>query len=166
MKDVRFTLEFTTHVLANSVGPNDEKDHFQRDSDGHLIWQQSWWYSAFTRAIELAHIRGVKAGDINMNLSVKAETDLYKRRYGEGKFRTHEAIMPGAEVTFEAIVDDRITKSNLETILDRMGKYVGLSPYGYRLGFGKFNVISVEVAPSEDSEASAEEPAPEEEGGG
>jgi hypothetical protein len=167
MKDATFTLEFTTHVLANSVGPNDEKDHFQRDSENNLIWQQSWWYSAFTRAIELSHIRGIKASDISMNLSVKADTEVYKRRYGDGQFRKHEAIMPGTRLTFEAIVDDRITQSNLEVILDRMGKFVGLSPYGYRLGYGKFNVISVEVAPSEDSETSrVEKPAPEEKGEG
>jgi hypothetical protein len=154
MKDAKFVLEFTTHVLANGIGPDGERDHFQRDSENNLIWQQSWWYSAFTRSIELAHIRGIKAADINMNLAVSTKTEMYRRRYGEGKFRTHEAIMPGTRVEFEAIVADRVTESVLDTILERMGKYVGLSPYGYKLGYGKFNVISVDVAPSEDSETS------------
>ena len=156
MKDAKFTLEFIAHVLANGTGPNGEKDRFQRDSENKLIWQQSWWYSAFTRSIELANIRGVKAADIHMNLSVDAPTDFYRRRYGdsrEDKYRTHEAIMPSTRVSFEAIVADHVTESNLKTILDRMGAYVGLSPYGYRLGYGKFKVISVEVAPS-DSEGS------------
>jgi hypothetical protein len=154
MKDATFTLEFTTHVLANSQGPNGERDHFQRDSDSKLIWQQSWWYSAFTRAIELAHIRGIKAADIHMNLAVDAKTEVYRRRYGEGRFRTHEAIMPGTKVTFEAIVADHVTESNLNAILDRMGKYVGLSPYGFRLGYGKFNVDSVKVAASDENDNS------------
>lgn len=149
MKDAKWTLEFTTHVLANGVGPDGSKDHFQRDSQNKLIFQQSWWYSAFTRAIQLAHIRGVKAADIHMDLAVEAPTEIYRRRYGDDKFRTHEAIMPSTQVGFEAIVADHVTESNLKTILDRMGKYVGLSPYGYRLGFGKFNVIDVEVAPSD-----------------
>jgi hypothetical protein len=153
MKDVHFVLEFTTHVLANGMGPDDKRDHFQRDSHNDLIWQQSWWYSAFTRAIELAHLRRIKAADIHMNLAVKATTATYRRRYGDEKYRTHEAIMPGSKVEFEAVVADHVTKSNLEAILDKMGKFVGLSPYGYRLGFGKFNVVSVEVA-SSDSETS------------
>jgi len=154
MKDVSFTLEFIKHVLANSVGPTGERDRFERDSKDNLIWQQSWWYSAFTRAIELSHIRGIKAADIHMDLSVQAETELYKRRYGDGKFRTHEAIVPGTQVTFEAVVSEQVTKSNLTKILERMGKFVGLSPYGFRLGYGKFNVVDVTVAPSEGSENS------------
>lgn len=160
MKDATFTLEFTTHVLANGIGPDGEKDHFQRDSTKALVWQQSWWYSAFTRAIELAHLRRIKAADIHMNLSVNAATDIYRRRYGDDNYRTHEAIMPGTRVSFEAVVADHITTSNLTSILDKMGKYVGLSPYGYKLGFGKFNVIKVEVASSEnsDSEASGNRP--------
>jgi len=158
MKDASWTVEFNTHVLANGIGPKGERDHFQRDNLNNLIWQQSWWYSAFTQAIELAHMHRIKAADIHMNLAVKATTDLYRRRYGDDKFRIHEAIMPGTRVTFEAVVADHVTKSNLEAILDKMGKYVGLSPYGYRLGFGKFNVCSVEVASSdnENSEASGD----------
>ena len=154
MKDAKFTLEFTTHVLANGQGPDGIPDHFQRDSTNKLVWQQSWWYSAFTRAIELAHVRGIKAADINMNLSVKAETKEYRRKYGDykdDKYRVHEAIMPGTRVEFEAVVADHVTETTLQRILDKMGTYVGLSPYGYRLGFGKFNTISVKVANSEQS---------------
>ena len=153
MKDVKFTLEFTTHVLANGTGPTGEKDCFQRDNEKNLVWQQAWWYSAFAQAIDLARIKGIKPGDIHMNLSVKADTEVYKRRYGENKFRTHEAILPGSRVTFEAVVADHVTESSLHLILERMGKYIGLSPYGYRLGFGKFNVVKVEVAPSEPDNA-------------
>ena len=149
VKDVSFILEFTRHVLANGTAPNGDRDRFQRDSTGKLIWEQSWWYSAFNTAIELSRMRGIKAADIHMNLTVEADTELYKRRYGEDKFRTHEAIMPGTQVTFEAMVSDQITESNLTVILERMGTYVGLSPYGYRLGYGKFNVIEVSVAPSD-----------------
>jgi hypothetical protein len=149
MKDCTITVVFTTHVLANNMGNRNDKDCFQRDNENNIIYQQAWWFSAFTRAIELAHIRGIKASDISMNLSVKAATDYYNRRYGDGKFRLHEAIMPGTHVTFEAVVSDHVTESNLRLILDRMGKFVGLSPYGYRLGFGKFNLVKLEVAPSE-----------------
>ena len=154
MKDCHFIVEFTTHCLANGTGPNGEKDVFQRDNTNRLIFAQSWFYSAFTHAIELARIRGVKAADIHMNLAIKADTAMYNRRYGEKKFRMHEAIMPGIRVTFEAVVADHVTESSLKTILDKMGTYIGLSPYGHRLGYGKFNLITVEVAPSDDSEDS------------
>lgn len=152
MKDVSFTLEFTRHVLANSNTPGGDPCNFQRDSRDNLIWQQSWWYSAFSKAIEMEGMRGVKAGDIHMDLSVQAPTEMYRRKYGRDKCRTHEAIMPGSQVTFNAVVADHITKSNLNAILERMGKYVGLSPFGYRLGFGKFNVTDVTVEPSDSNE--------------
>jgi hypothetical protein len=158
MKDVCFTLEFTNYVLANSIGPDGERDCFQRDSQGRLLWQQSWWYSAFTQAIKLAKIRGIKAGDIHMDLAVSAETEKYRRRYGDGEYRTHEAIVPGTKVTFEAVVADHVTKSSLQEILGRMGKYVGLSPYGYKLGYGRFNVVDVEVEPSDADTSATVEP--------
>ena len=152
MKDANFTLEFTRHVLANSFGSDGDLARFQRDSKNNLIFSASWWFSAFTRAIEISRIRGIKAGDIHMDLSVSTPTALYKRRYGNDKYRTHEAIFPGAKVRFEAIVSDRITQSNLSEILTKMGKFVGLSPFGYRLGYGTFEVLAVNIASSNDKD--------------
>ena len=149
MKDASFTLEFTQHVLANSTGPDGRKDRFQRDGQNRIVFQQSWFHSAFCQGIELARLRGVKAADIHMDLTFEAPTEDYNRRYGPEKFREHEAIMPGTKVTFNAVVADNITEQVLRQILERIGKYVGISPYGYKLGFGKFNVTEVKVAPSD-----------------
>jgi hypothetical protein len=149
VKDVRFTVEFTQHVLANGTGPQGERDVFQRDGQNRLIFQQSWWYSAFRRAMEMEHIRTIKPGDISMDLCVEAATELYQRRYGRGEVRTHEAIMPGTKVTFNAVVDDSVTESTLRRILERMGRFVGLSPYGHKLGYGHFHLLELIVAPSE-----------------
>ena len=57
--------------------------------------------------------------------------------------------MPGAKVEFNAVIADHVTLSNLQAILERMGTYVGLSPYGHRLGYGHFKVLSVDVQASE-----------------
>lgn len=150
MKNATFTVEFIRHVLANGRGPNGEKDVFERDGDGALIFHQSWWYSAISKAIESASIRGIKAGDIDMDLSVRADTRMWNRHYGSGAAtRTHEAIMPGTKVTFQASVADRVTESSLTEILTRVGKYVGISPYGHKLGYGRFRVIDVTVTPSD-----------------
>lgn len=149
MKNTQFVLEFVSHVLANSVGPNGERDYFQRDGSNQIVFQQSWFHSAFSHAIELARIRGVKASDIQMDLTFTAPTQVYRRRYGDNKYRPHEAIMPGTKVTFNAVVADHVTEQILHNILERMGKFVGLSPFGFRMGFGKFNVFTVNVAPSD-----------------
>lgn len=152
MKDATFTLEFTTHVLANGTGPKGEPDHFQRDGANQIVFNQSWWHSAFSRAIEFVRMRGIKASDIQMDLTFTAPTQVYKRRYGsngQDHYRPHEAIMPGTRVTFNAMVSDAVTAQVLRGLLERIGKYIGISPYGYRLGFGKFTVIEVKVAPSD-----------------
>lgn len=149
MKDATFTLEFVSHVLGNSVNKNGEKDRFQRDELNRIVFQQAWFHSAFQKAIELSKIKGVKPSDIQVELTFEAPTKIFARRYGEGKYRIHEAIMPGTKVKFNAIVADHITEKILFTILDKMGKFVGLSPYGYKLGYGKFNVSEVTVSPSD-----------------
>jgi hypothetical protein len=149
MKDATFEVEFIQHVLANS-GPDGKQCVFQRTSDDALVFQQSWWHSAFASAIEgVDDLRHIKPGDICMDLQVTAPTEMYKRRYGANRFRVHEAIMPGTIVTFSAIVDDRVTESNLKLILRRVGRFIGLSPFGHRLGFGKFRLLDVTVQASE-----------------
>lgn len=153
MKDATFTLEFTQHVLANATLPDGSRDRFQRDGGNRIVFQQSWFHSAFCQGIELARLRGVKAADIHMDLTFDAPTEDFNRRYGPDKYRNHEAIMPGTRVTFNAVVADNITEQTLRQILERIGKYIGISPYGYKLGYGKFNVTAVTVAPSDAAEA-------------
>ena len=149
MKLCEVRIEFLTHCLANQVGPGGEPDHFQRDSTGSIVFNSTWWHSAFCATIDMLRMRGVKAADIQMDLLVRAPTQVWARRYGDDQYRAHEAITPGTRVEFTGIVADHVTEQMLHGLLDRMGKSVGLSPYGFRLGFGRFNLIDVKVAPSD-----------------
>lgn len=145
MKDATFTLEFVTHCLANGRKNNEDVDVFDRDSRGRLIWKHSWWYAALSRAIKDTKTHGVKAGQINVCLVVDADVSNYRRHVKESWYRSHEAIFPGTKVTFDATVDDSITQTMLETLLRRVGKYIGISPWGHNLGFGRFEVLDVTV---------------------
>lgn len=148
MKLAKFTVEFLRHVLANDVYEG-KRDRFQHAGDGSLVFKQSWWYSAFSAALPGTGLRGIKPGHISMDLLVDAKTEIYHRHYGKGQVRPHEAIMPGTQVTFQAMVEDHVTESALRTLLDRVGRFVGLSPYGHNLGYGKFRLVLVEVGASE-----------------
>ena len=149
VKDCQYEIEVVTHILANGRVPGKDCAAFHRDSLNHIIFQESWFFSAYSKGIELANIRGIKAGDIHTNLVIDAPTGFYKRYFEEGDYRVHEAIFPGTRVKFEAVVRDHVTQPELEGILERVGKFVGLSPFGYNLGFGKFVLIAVSVAPSD-----------------
>jgi len=204
MKNASFTIEFTTHMLANSLSYDTSTDHdvFQKDSQGRLIFQQNWWYSAFSQAIALAKTRGIKPADIHIDLTVDAPISIYARKYVDRRasaknsmwsnkiytpgrdehrhedkdrhrrykayglpmdddnldthdlIRKHEAIYPGVKIKFSAVVSDHVTQSQLTNILTTMGKFVGLSPYGYKLGYGKFNLLECLVDPSEAAQIS------------
>ena len=147
MKHGRLVIEYVTHCLA-SGNADATGDRFLRDSAGEIIWNQSWWYSALSNAILQAGVRNIKAGHFNFDPVVAAKTDACCRKYGGNKFRTHESILPGTRVEFKFIVPDHVTSTMVQQVMEYLGKHVGLSPFGYNLGYGKFNVISSEVAAS------------------
>ena len=146
MKNASFEIEVTSHILANSMGVEGGKDRFPRDGSDNIIFQAAWFYAAFNAAIKIAKVHGIKPGDVHMDLTVTTETELYRRKYGDHKYREHEAIMPGTNVSFNAVIADHVTESNLREILDKMGRFVGLSPYGHNLGYGRFTILDVQVA--------------------
>ena len=151
MKDATVTIEYLTHCLASGRKSREGYDEFEKDGGGNLIWRQSWWYAALARAIEMSGARGVKPGYFSFSPTVTADVIIYKRKYGYDKFRTHEAIAPGTQVSFDLVVHDSVTKSVMERIFDKMGKFVGLTPYGHGLGFRKFRLVAVDCEENEKS---------------
>ena len=144
MKNGKLEIEFVTHCLS-SGNRDTVSDRFVKDSEQHIIWNQSWWYSALSAAIPQAGVRDVKPGHFNFNPVVCAKTQMYRRKYNGDKYRVNESIMPGTKVEFEFVVPDHVTTAMLRKIMEYLGKYIGLSPYGYKLGYGKFNVVQATV---------------------
>lgn len=147
MKEMTLEIEYVTECLAQSHGDRkDNTDWFKRDRENNIIWCQSWWYSAITRTVEIYEVRGVKPSMFNFCPVVETErTEVFERQYRRNQTRLHESIPVGTRVTFTAVVGDQITRSVAAGLFDKMGKYVGLSPYGHKLGYGKFNVVSIEL---------------------
>lgn len=144
MKNGSITLEYTTHCLS-SGNRDDVSDRFQRDSDNHIVWNAAWWYSALSAAIPNSGTTGIKPGCLNFHAVVEAPTAVYRRKYGWDKYRSHEAIMSGTKVTFKFVAGDHVTETALKQIMDYLGSYVGLSPYGFNLGYGRFKVVSLDL---------------------
>jgi len=72
---------------------------------------------------------------------------LYRRIFSRIHVELFEAIQKGCELTMEwGIRDDLPRSPSLEqfsSILSATGKYLGLSQFGTKFGFGRFNVMSV-----------------------
>ena len=149
MKNGRLVIEYITHCLS-SGNRDDSGDRFLRDTAGSIIWNQSWWYSALSKAIEQAGVRNIKAGHFNFDPIIAAKTDSCRRKYGGNNYRIHESILPGTRVEFNFIVPDHVTAPMVRRVMEHLGKHIGLTPFGYNLGYGKFNVIDVDIASSMD----------------
>lgn len=120
-----------------------DMDRFQRASDGSIIWSQSWWHAVLNKAKRSLELDDVRLSDIKFSLSVIAETSPHTRRYGGTKHRVHEAILPGSSVRFDFALDNNVSTEELEQLMTYIGKFIGISPYGYNLGYGKFKVLEV-----------------------
>ena len=150
MKELDLTVEFVTHCLSAGRKAEDDHDSFDRDSSGDVIFRQPWYHAAMLKAIELSGMRGIKPGYFYFDNIVSVATEVYKRKYGRDKYRSHEAIMPGTRLRVHAMVDDSVTEKQALDLFTCMGRYVGLSPFGYNLGFGKFEVKEMKLTGRKD----------------
>ena len=148
MKNIHFTLEFVSPCLALGRAAGDDVDTFWRDGEGNLLWKSAWWRSAFVQALKYLNASRLKANQIKVCLVVDAPTETYRRRINDDCVRVHEAISCGEPIAFEAIIDDSIETEEFQAVLAYIGKFIGLSPFGHNLGFGRFEVIDVQAVPS------------------
>lgn len=145
MQRMTLTVEYVTHALSSGRHGDNHYDSFERDPADNIIWRQPWWHAAILKTIELTGMRGLKPAYFYFEPAVKAETELFKRKYGRDKFRMHESIMPGSKMTVKALVDDTISEEQARDLFVNMGRFVGLSPFGHNLGYGKFEVVNFEL---------------------
>ncbi len=71
--------------------------------------------------------------------------ELYRRHYSGTKVELFESIRKGAELTIEIATRGDLagcpTLAQVSEILNIIGKHFGLSQWGSRFGFGRFNLI-------------------------
>ena len=149
MRDMKITIEFLTPCLVLSkIDRKTNCEYFDRDSHGDIIWNSGWWRSAINKTVDMFDIESLSSQDFTWALPVKCTTDKHKVKcHGKRhiRYRKHECIPVGVPVTFEAAVSDTVDEADAEDLFTRVGKYVGMSPYGYKLGYGKFIVLSINI---------------------
>jgi hypothetical protein len=150
MYEVYIRMQFDEPCLGNERGADDEPTRMRRNSNGTVIFLQSWWCSMASRAVDGYNKHQKDVTKILWTPEIDGTTSHYKRYYiiTEGdtrvrKYKLHEAFNRGDIIGVKALVPDGIPLDDLRDIMQLAGTYCGISPYGWRKGYGKFKVLEI-----------------------
>lgn len=148
--DIRIT--FIEPCLGNERQPDPTPNMMRKDQNGNVTFQQVWWRTILQKAAEAysKHQKRVKC--IVWSPEVDGTVKIYKRQYKkrmtdgtlEIRYKKHEAFCKGDTVGIKALLPNDISIEDFREILTIAGKYYGISPFGWRKGYGKFQVVGVE----------------------
>lgn len=141
MQDVTITLRFLTPSLGERRGP--DIDRFVRNANGEVIFMSTYWQSLLRfGAKRLGQAEGL-VKDVHFSLPVSGTVGTYDRYWRKQQFTRHEAFVAGSTLVAHAVLPDGLSAETLSDILKEASRYRGLSPYGWRAGWGSFEVVSV-----------------------
>lgn len=145
-KELQIRLEFTTPCLGNERNDDPEPNRMMRDTGGSVIFLQSWWRACIGEAADIYGKHQKRVSDIRWNPCVDGTIELHKRFYykqGIKYFKEHESFLQGAVIGVKALVPDDVPVEDFHEIMSLAGTYRGISPFGWRHGYGKFIVREV-----------------------
>jgi len=141
--EVVATIRFTTPCLGNVRGAVNK---MQRNRDGKVIFLQTWWRSGLGYAAQALNMASKEAIKIQSDPVVEGETVVHRRYYGPANYQEHEAFGVNSEIRVRFSLPRGMTPESFLALLDMAGRYVGISPYGYKDDYGRFEVVSVSSA--------------------
>lgn len=140
MKEVELKLRFITPCLGH-IRCNDY-DRFEHNEDGYVIFMQSWWRNLLGYGAKAFGKHQRLMNDVRFHPIVEDKPNRYRRYYGPGQFKAHEAYLKDQVITVRAMLPDGIDEDDFRKIMDLAGSYCGISPYGWQSGFGQFGVVA------------------------
>ena len=139
--EVKARIRFTTPCLGAVRGQ--DMDRMLRDSSGKVIFMQSWWRSGLSYAANALSLNTRAIADIQTDPKIEGKLGTHKRFYKLDQFTLHEAYEIGSEIEAAFLLPNEIDIEQFRQILITAGRFVGISPYGSRQDFGRFEVVSV-----------------------
>jgi hypothetical protein len=136
-------IQFVRPCLGNVRKP--DFDRLLRDPDGEVIFLATWWRSAFLKAARAINRYYKLVDKIRPALTVSGPVSHIKRWYGNDSsaFKVHEGFDTGTTVTAQFLLPSGMTLDQFRELLETVGCYFGISPYGWKAGYGIFHVLSV-----------------------
>lgn len=140
MTEVVATIRFTTPCLGSVRGPVSK---MIRNGEGKVIFMQTWWRAGLGYAAQAISRHQNDVTKIQADPVVEGTTSTFNRYYGAVSYQVHEAFNINDEIKVKFSLPKRITPESFYELLDMAGRYVGISPYGFKGDFGRFVVVSV-----------------------
>lgn len=140
------TLTFSEPCLGNDRRPDPEPNKMLKSAEGKVIFPQAWWRSITGRAATAIMKHQERIFDVLWTPEIDGTIKLHKRFYGsDGAFKLHEAFERGDHIGVKALIPNDIPFDDFISILRLAGEYFGISPFGWRRGYGRFSILSAET---------------------
>jgi len=169
MYEVYIRLSFDEPCLGNERGADNEPSRMRYNSEGTVIFQQSWWRSMVISAVDGYNKHQHETGKILWTPEIDGTPGTYKRHYTiveDGKrvrkYKLHESFNRGEVIGVKALVPDGIPVEDLRELMQLAGTYYGISPYGWSKGYGKFRVVELSKVYNRRSDGKANDKAADE----
>ena len=144
MNNYKVDLKITTPILSSNRA-EDGKFYFEK-LNGHTVIKKACFNAAkvmLFKTLGFAYpereLQGIKIIPEIESSTAPEVIDTYFRRITS----RHEALT--GCITIKFLTPDSVGEELFTEFLSDIGAYIGLSPWGSRLGYGKFIVSSVEV---------------------
>lgn len=138
MQTVKTKLRFVTPCLGQIRC--EDYDKFQRDGDS-VIFMEVWWSSILDYGARAFGKYYDDIADIHVDPKIEGLPKRYKRYYRDKEYKEHEAYLAGDVIGVTFMVPPAIPVKDFLQILVYAGRFCGISPYGWKKGFGKFEVV-------------------------
>ncbi len=142
MRELTIRLLFTTPCLGNvRGGPVDLMPKNPRT--GQVTFRPMWWQMCIRKGAQAMGKHLDQVRQIQWDPVVHGDLGIHRRYYSDDGYRDHEAYLEGTEIAVNVVIPSQVPVEDFERILETAGRYVGISPYRWQDGWGRFQVRSV-----------------------
>lgn len=162
---IRFTKECLGNVKTKTAGSGNWPVFvFPRGANKHVRFDPAWWRSGLRFAADLLCRHQDSVGGVLADPEIQADqsvSSMCRRWLDKKRYVMHECFPEGMTISVCFAVPESISNDAMHQLLDKMGTFRGISPFGPR-DYGLFVVENVEpcgidqhVEPSENEEGRA-----------
>ena len=150
MYEIYLRLRFDSPCLGSTRSDAEEStDRMLRGPDGNVMFSQVWWRTIVCQGARCFGRHQERVKSVLWTSSVDGTSKMFRRYYhlrsetGESQrlFKDHEAFLAGDVIGVKALVPDDVPLEDFRDIMSIAGEYFGISPFGWKMGYGKFKVV-------------------------